>query len=155
VRRLAFSMGLLATVVAVTTLLVSSVSALPGGARACRTSDLEIGLIRSFAAMTNAGGYIGFTNVSRRICVLHGWPRVVAVRDSGSWARVSPIQTISGHATTGAVNEERVATIALRPGDRADAVVGGTDDPGYGPTRCDSYVRFFRVAPPGQPKTAT
>ena len=122
---------------------------------ACATSDLRITLTRSFAAMTNAGGYIVFTNRSRRACSLRGWPKVEAVTSTGSSRRVSPIQTISGHAGTGAVNEERVATVTLSPGGRGDAVVSGTDNPGYGATRCRSYVRFFRVAPPGETRKIT
>src|SRR6202035_838682 len=51
--------------------------------RTCRTSQLKITTIHSFAGLGHSGGHIAFTNESRTACVLTGWPKLMTVTAAG------------------------------------------------------------------------
>jgi hypothetical protein len=46
-------------------------------------------------------------------------------------------------------NLKGVPVVILRHGERADAVVAGSDNPGPGMTRCPPPFRHLRITPPG------
>ncbi len=126
-----------------TTTPTASVSPL-SSIRPCTTSELKIGLVRSFAAAGNVGGYIGFANRASAPCRLTGWPTLVALTGAGgSTTAVHVRSTMFGPYVAG------VPVVRLRHGEVAEAVFAGGDNPGPGETRCPSPYRHLRVTPPG------
>lgn len=114
--------------------------------KACRGSDLEIKLARSFVAAGNVGGSIGFTNRAATPCNLTGWPRLVAVTKAGSSVSAKRIRTTMFGPRPDIVG---VPVVKLRHGERAEAVFAGSDIPGPGQTSCPPPFRRLRVTLPG------
>jgi hypothetical protein len=117
--------------------------------RACRGSELEITLVRSFVAAGNVGGSIGFTNHAANPCNLTGWPRLVAVTKAGISTRAKRVRSTMFGPRPGIVG---VPVVKLRHGERAEAVFAASDIPGPGETSCPPPYRRLRVTPPGNSK---
>jgi Domain of unknown function (DUF4232) len=115
------------------------------GVRACTTSGLRIRRGLGGAGLGNVFAYIGFINTTHSTCRLTGWPRVVAVTAGGATSTARRIRaTMFGPSP----KLKGVPKVILRPGERADAVVAGSDNPGPGMTRCPPAFRYLRVTPP-------
>ena len=99
-----------------------------------------------------AGGYLKFTNGSRTVCRMSGWPVVIALTATGGATRLRHAQsTMFGawHYTS------PPPVITLRPGDSAYAVIAADDNPAGGNTSCPApYVRL-QVSPPGDSGNVT
>src|SRR5208337_2169174 len=119
---------------------------------ACVTSQLKISIIDTGALAGQAGGYLEFTNDSRTLCRMSGWPVVIALTATGQATRLQRLQsTMFGawHYTP------PPPVITLQPGGSAYAVVAAADHPAGGNTGCPApYVRL-RVSPPGDPGNVT
>ncbi len=119
---------------------------------ACVTSQLKISIIDTGALAGQAGGYLKFTNGSRSVCRVSGWPVVIALTATGRATRLRHVQsTMFGawHYTS------PPPVITLRPGDSAYAVVAADDQPTSVGSRCPApYVRL-QVSPPGDPGNVT
>ena len=119
---------------------------------ACVTSQLKISIINTGALAGQAGGYLKFTNGSRTLCRMSGWPVVIGLTATGRATRLRHVQsTMFGawHYTS------PPPVITLRPGDSAYAVVAADDQPAGGNTRCPApYVRL-QVSPPGDSGNVT
>jgi hypothetical protein len=114
--------------------------------KACRGSELEITLVRSFVAAGNVGGSIGFTNRAANSCNLTGWPRLVAVTKTGASTTAKRVRTTMFGPRPDIVG---VPVVKLRHGERAEAVFAGSDIPGPGETSCPPPYRRLRVTPLG------
>ena len=119
---------------------------------ACVTAQLKISIIDTGALAGQAGGYLKFTNGSRSVCRVSGWPVVIALTAAGKATRLQRLpSTMFGawHYTP------PPPVVTLRPGDSAYAVVVADDHPAGGNTGCPApYVRL-RVSPPGDPGNVT
>ncbi|MGO8888595.1 MAG: DUF4232 domain-containing protein [Streptosporangiaceae bacterium] len=119
---------------------------------ACVTSQLKISITDTGALAGQAGGYLKFTNDSRTVCRMSGWPVVIALTATGRSTRLQHVQsTMFGawHYTA------PPPVITLRPGDSAYAVVAADDNAAGGSTHCPApYVRL-RVSPPGDSENVT
>jgi hypothetical protein len=119
---------------------------------ACVTSQLKISITDTGALAGQAGGYLKFTNDSRTVCRMSGWPVVIALTATGRSTRLQHVQsTMFGawHYTA------PPPVITLRPGDSAYAVVAADDNAVGGSTHCPApYVRL-RVSPPGDSENVT
>ena len=119
---------------------------------ACLTSQLKISIIDTGALAGQAGGYLQFTNDSRTLCRMSGWPVVIALTATGKATQLQRLQsTMFGawHYTP------PPQVITLQPGGSAYAVVAATNHPAGGNTGCPApYVRL-RVSPPGDPGNVT
>lgn len=60
----------------------------------CRASQLAISLVRTGAVMGQEGGLLRFTNVSKSVCRVSGWPTVIAVRPDGT--RIASQHAVGG-----------------------------------------------------------
>ena len=119
---------------------------------ACVTSQLKISITNTGALAGQAGGYLKFTNDSRTVCRMSGWPVVLALTATGSATRLRHVQsTMFGawHYTA------PPPVVTLQPGDSAYAVVAADDNAAGGNTHCPApYVRL-RVSPPGDSENVT
>ena len=119
---------------------------------ACVTSQLKISITNTGALAGHAGGYLKFTNDSRTVCGMSGWPVVLALTATGSATRLRHVQsTMFGawHYTA------PPPVVTLQPGDSAYAVVAADDNAAGGNTHCPApYVRL-RVSPPGDSENVT
>ena len=119
---------------------------------ACVTSQLKISITDTGALAGQAGGYLKFTNDSRTVCRMSGWPVVLALTATGSATRLRHVQsTMFGawHYTA------PPPVVTLQPGDSAYAVVAADDNAAGGNTHCPApYVRL-RVSPPGDSENVT
>ena len=119
---------------------------------ACVTSQLKISITNTGALAGQAGGYLKFTNGSRTVCRMSGWPVVIALTATGRATRLQHVQsTMFGawHYTA------PPPVVTLRPGDSAYAVVAADDNAAGGNTHCPApYVRL-RVSPPGDSENVT
>lgn len=114
----------------------------------CRTADLHVWVTHTGAALGTVGGYLAFTNRSRRNCTLRGWPTLTAI---GPGAAVTAVRV---HRTMFGPNVRGVPTVVLRPGRTADAAFT-TSDVGPGPTgTCGPSFRQLRATPPGNDESA-
>ncbi len=116
------------------------------GVDACVTSRLKISLTNTSALAGQAGGYLKFTNDSRTLCRMSGWPAVVGLTATGQATRLRHMQSSmfgAWHYTA------PPPVVTLQPGDSAYAIVAAYDKPAGDNTRCPApYVRL-RVSPPG------
>jgi hypothetical protein len=110
----------------------------------CSDRGLEIRVVRSTFGAGNVGGYIGFTNRTKRSCRLSGWPTMVAVTAAGRSTTARQVRT----TMFGPYRTRGVPVVTLRPGKRADAVFAGSDVNGPGTTSCPPPYRHLRVTPP-------
>ena len=129
-------------------LAVTSTSASSSRIRTCKTAELMIEVRHGAAAAGTAGGYVGFTNRSDRVCRLSGWPTLVALAAGRSRVAVHARSTMFGPRP----EIVGVPVVMLRHGQRADAVFTTSDIPGPGQTRCPAY-RHLRVTPPGNTRS--
>jgi len=107
-------------------------------------------MVGSYAGLGHAGGIIGFTNRSSTTCRLTGWPTLVALSNTGRTATaLHEAGELQGHLMPEHPRIPALPSVILRPGQRADAVFGGTDNPDLHGTRCRSFIRYLRVTPPG------
>jgi hypothetical protein len=89
---------------------------------------------------------IGFINTSRSSCSPRGWPRLMAVTQTGR-------TTVAQRWPVGAVgllktrNITRPPTVVLKPGKRADAPLLGGDLPRHGHS-CPTSYRILRITLP-------
>jgi Protein of unknown function (DUF4232) len=99
--------------------------------KSCRGRDLRANLGNTAAAGGTVSGYLKFTDVSPRACLLKGWPRFRAVSASGATAvaRDVPGQTFGANITG-------PHAVQLRPGGHAD-IVFATADHTNSATPCD------------------
>ena len=118
----------------------------------CVTAQLKISITNTGALAGQAGGYLQFTNGSRTVCRMSGWPVVIALTATGRATRLQHAQsTMFGawHYTA------PPPVVTLRPGDSAYAVVAADDNAAGGNTHCPApYVRL-RVSPPGDSENVT
>ena len=118
----------------------------------CVTAQLKISITNTGALAGQAGGYLKFTNGSRTVCRMSGWPVVIALTATGRATRLQHVQsTMFGawHYTA------PPPVVTLRPGDSAYAVVAANDNAAGGNTHCPApYVRL-RVSPPGDSENVT
>lgn len=97
---------------------------------ACAASALQITIVHTGAAAGTIGGVIRFANHSASPCSLHGWPTVVGVTAAG----VRSVPAAHVHSTMFGPSVRGVPTITLKPGQAAEAVFTGSDNPGPGQT---------------------
>jgi hypothetical protein len=117
--------------------------------RSCTTAQLKIRLVRSFAAASNVGGYIGFVNRASAPCSLTGWPTLVALTRLGrSTTALHVRSTMFGPYIAG------IPVVALRPGKMAEVAFAAGDNPGPGKTTCPPPYRHLRITPPGNSHSA-
>jgi hypothetical protein len=124
----------------------------PASIDACVTSQLKISIIDTGALAGQAGGYLRFTNDSRTLCRMSGWPAVTGLTATGKGTRLRNLQsTMFGawHYTS------PPPVVTLRPGDSAYAVVAADDHPAGGNTHCPAPYVLLRVSPPGDPGSVT
>jgi Protein of unknown function (DUF4232) len=138
-------LGAAALVCAVAVATSSATGVAATGAPFCRGGALRITVVRSaLVAAGNIGGYIGFTNRSRHVCRLSGWPTVVAITAAGTSTTARHVRA----TMFGPYRVRGVPVVVLRPGRRADAVYAGSDIPGDGRASCPPAYRRLRVTPP-------
>ena len=114
---------------------------------ACRTADLRIAVTNTEAAAGNVGGYLLFENTTAATCTLHGAPSLTAATASGATTQARVSQTTG----TPFPSLSQPPLVILRPGDRAFAAYGGTDNAGTPSATCPPPYHTFHVAPPGDP----
>ncbi len=118
----------------------------------CVTAQLKISITDTGALAGQAGGYLKFTNDSRTVCRMSGWPVVIALTATGRATRLQHVQsTMFGawHYTA------PPPVVTLWPGDSAYAVVAADDNAAGGNTHCPApYVRL-QVSPPGDSENVT
>ncbi len=118
----------------------------------CVTAQLKISITDTGALAGQAGGYLKFTNDSRTVCRMSGWPVVIALTATGRATRLQHVQsTMFGawHYTA------PPPVVTLWPGDSAYAVVAADDNAAGGNTHCPApYVRL-QVSPPGDSGNVT
>jgi hypothetical protein len=124
----------------------------PASITACATSQLKISIIDTGALAGQAGGYLKFTNDSRTLCRMSGWPVVTGLTATGKATAMRRLQsTMFGawHYTA------PPPVVTLRPGDSAYAVAAADDHTAGSSTRCPApYVRL-RVSPPDDSANVT
>ncbi len=112
---------------------------------ACSGSHLNIGIVNAGGIGPNVGMRIRFTNTGSSTCELAGYPVVVGVKATGSSTVASHIQSTMFGPAVG-----KVTDVAIPPDGRAEAEIGGADNPtGHEHSTCPTPYRWFRVAPPG------
>jgi Protein of unknown function (DUF4232) len=106
---------------------------------------LEVTLMHSQGAVTGeVGGYLRFANIGHAACKIGGWPKVMAITDSGQ--RIRALRAIHG-TMLGGLQYAVPPLIRLAPGAAAYAVLAAGDQPASGPGRCPT-VRLLQVFPP-------
>jgi hypothetical protein len=115
--------------------------------RACRTSQLQITTIYSYAGLGSSGAYISFTNQSRTPCELTGWPKLVAITSARH-----PFAAMHDPASSFEVTKTGIGipVVKLAPGKRADAEFKTRDGAA---TRCPPSYRWLRITPPTNTKS--
>ncbi|MFI9275636.1 DUF4232 domain-containing protein [Kitasatospora sp. NPDC052896] len=119
----------------------SSAAAVGGSTRACTSSQLSAVLANPGVGAGQYYATLVFTNTSAANCTLTGYPGVSYVATNG-------VQ--SGNA---AVRDTgTVATVTLRPGGRASAVLHDSNGVGgYDPTQCQlAPAQGLRIYPPNE-----
>ena len=123
----------------------------------CRTSDLQIWVTRTGAALGTVGGYLAFTNRGRAICTITGWPKLTAFRPGAATTAIHVRETMFGpYMYVGGVPRQvrGVPTVLLRHGQTAGAAFTAGDH-GAGRTgACPPPYQRLRVTPPGNTTSA-
>ena len=150
-----------ASAVFAATVLATLASMAPANAepasRTCRTAQLHVWVTRTGAAAGTVGGYLAFTNRSRTLCAMRGWPTLTAVRPGVSSTAIRVRETMFGpHVRVGGTwrHVRGVPRVRLEHGQTAVAAFTGGDNPGPGETVCPPAYRSFRVTPPGNVASA-
>lgn len=113
----------------------------------CTTSELKIGVVRSYAGLSHAGAYISFTNRASTPCHLTGWPTLIALTSAGKRTSARHVRSIMFGSQA---NIKGVPVVTLRHNSVAYAPFGGTDNPYNAENRkCPSTIRRLRITPPG------
>jgi hypothetical protein len=112
--------------------------------RTCSTNDLSARLGASGAAAGSSYAPIVFTNTSRSACTLFGYPGVSYVAANGKQVGAAASRN----------KEHAAATVTLRPGGKASALLQMTNPANYPKSACvPTRVSGLRIYPPGN-KTA-
>jgi hypothetical protein len=120
----------------------SRTSSLAAGATpGCANADLAVGVGRTGAGLGHVGLTIVFTNGSRHLCTLYGYPGVAGVDRTGRQV-TQAVRTLSGYLG----GSYTKTTVRLAPGGRASALVEGTDNPA-GTATCPVYPSLLVTAP--------
>jgi hypothetical protein len=116
------------------------------------TAHLEVTLTHSQGAVTGeVGGYLRFANTGPAACKIGGWPKVMAITDSGQ--RIRAVRAIHG-TMLGGLNYAAPPLIRLAPGAAAYAVLAAGDQPASAADRC-LKVRLLHVFPPSSSRHLT
>ena len=113
----------------------------------CQSGELQIVALRGLAGAGQRLEVIGFRNVSRASCTLHGYPLVVALGAQGSPGTTAR-PTLNGYGGGLAPGATALPMVTLEPGQSASATIGGEAHPSGTETSCPSYASFL-VTPPG------
>jgi hypothetical protein len=117
----------------------------------CTTSELKIGVVRSYAGLSHAGAYISFTNRASAPCHLTGWPTLSALTGVGKGTPAHHVRSIMFGSQA---NIKGVPVVTLRHGGVAYAPFGGTDNPYDNKgVKCPSTIRRLRITPPGNARS--
>ena len=112
----------------------------------CSITQLKITLIRRGGAVTGeVGGYLRFANAGHVTCLLHGWPKVIAVTASG--LRITASRALHGTMLGAWQHTSTLPAIRLAPGAAAYAVLAAGDHSADNSGGCPA-VRLLRVTPP-------
>lgn len=122
-------------------------------APACRTTQLRITLARTGAVTGVEGGYLRFTNQGASECRISGWPRAVGVEATGK--AIKAHDAVHGTMLGGWSYKPPLASIQLKPGASAYAVIEDGDNPVQNPSKPCPTARRLRVAPPGDSRQVT
>jgi Domain of unknown function (DUF4232) len=121
----------------------------PASTARCRTGQLAISLVHTGAVMGEEGGLLRFTNVSRSLCQVSGWPTVVAVESNGK--RISSLHAAGGTMLFGwnGLRGHTLPNIRLRNGASAYAILASGDNPvgTNPPPSCPTARRLLVTAP--------
>lgn len=121
----------------------SSSTTLPGS-RPCTSAQLSVTPGLNSGAAGTIGRVILFENSSSYTCLLHGFPGVAGLDNSGSQV-VQAIRILNGAPFTGPISS--LPTVQLAPGDTASALVLSSDVPEGSATSCPTYAALL-VTPP-------
>jgi len=114
----------------------------------CLTSELSIAIVHPGVAAGTIGGYLAFTNKGSRPCRLMGWPNLVAIQATGKTSTAVHVRT-----TIFGPFSQAVASVTIKPSERADAAFTGHDVP-TGTSKHCPYHRL-KVTPPDNTQSAT
>ena len=101
----------------------------------CRTAQLQISMVDSYAAAGTVGAWLRFLNTSTTTCMLDGWPTLIGV-------------TATGAQTTAREAGVQLPAVALKPGEDAFANYSAGDNPVNG-SPCPEPYHTLRVGLPG------
>jgi hypothetical protein len=121
----------------------SSSTTLPGP-RPCATAQLSVTPGLSSGAAGTIGQIILFENSSSSPCLLHGFPGVAGLDNSGHQV-VQATRALNGAPISGSASS--LPTVQLAPGDMASALVLSSDVPEGSATTCSTYAALL-VTPP-------
>jgi len=112
----------------------------------CQKGELQVVALRGLAGAGQRLEVIGFRNVSRASCTLHGYPLVVALGASGS-PEATARPTLNGYGGGLAPGVTALPTVILEPRQSASATIGGEAIPSGAETSCPSYSSFLVTLP--------
>jgi len=116
------------------------------------TAHLEVTLTRKGAVTGEVGGYLRFVNTGHAACKIGGWPKVMAITDSGQ--RIRAVRATHGTMRGALQYAVPPPLIRLAPGAAAYAVLAAGDHSASGPDRCLT-VRLLHVFPPASSRHFT
>jgi photosystem II stability/assembly factor-like uncharacterized protein len=109
----------------------------------CATSNLQITLGRSGAALGHIGLDFYVKNVGTRACELDGYPTVQLIGNT-----MNLIPTVVTFGSDYTVPPVVSRSIILKPGNRSVFLLGYADETGYGNDTCPTATTL-RITPPG------
>ena len=102
----------------------------------CGNGQIAVSIQTSYVGAGSAAEELGFRNVSKSLCTLHGYPGAAALNLQGHQIALAARSDIDGGPPT---------DVDLRPGQLAEALIQGSDGSAQ---KCGSFTRSFLVTPP-------
>ncbi len=108
----------------------------------CKNGQIASSIQTSFVGAGSAAEELGFLNVSSHPCILDGYPGVAALDSTGHQIAQAKRSDADGGPP---------ADVNLRPGQLAEALIGGSDGSSQ---ECGTFTRSFLVTPPNMTQSA-